>query len=327
MTERVSLVEAYDNKDVVSQIYRIRETAQGAEDKSAEAVQKADAAVAVVPVVEAAVATANAASQAAQTAAGQVTDCVKKTGSAVPQVISGTGGLQLQGDLSVGGDLTVSADGHVHMDASDIEVANMAIEKSGLKTVLSNDNGIDAPDTIVGQLDQQIVNAKRLIEEINAKLDSYAAMVRTTGNQTIEGAKLFAIPTYSRPVSVSGSLGWRKVYEVRNTSSVAYSGIIDIVVSGEKYGKFICRFKANGRPTGQILVKDSTWTTEQIRLTRTSDNTFTIWVNDNRHLASIMMCRASNNANIINNFNIPDDYDTVYPEPAAPEYADVVTLE
>lgn len=77
-------------------------------------------------------------------------NAVVKTGTEIPQVISGSGGLQVAGDVSVGGDLTVSESGHIHMDASDIEVAGMAIEKSGRTTVMSNEGGISfAEDTPV----------------------------------------------------------------------------------------------------------------------------------------------------------------------------------
>lgn len=77
-------------------------------------------------------------------------NAVVKSGTEIPQVISGSGGLQVAGDMSVGGDLTVAESGHIHMDASDIEVAGMAIEKSGRTTVMSNEGGISfAEDTPV----------------------------------------------------------------------------------------------------------------------------------------------------------------------------------
>lgn len=64
---RVSLREAYDNKDVVAQIYAIRDTAESAEDSAEQAVTTANTASehvdALVPQVEQAVENANTASE------------------------------------------------------------------------------------------------------------------------------------------------------------------------------------------------------------------------------------------------------------------------
>jgi len=64
---RVSLKEAYDNKDVVAQIYAIRDTAESAEDTAEQAVTTANTASehvdALVPQVEQAVENANTASE------------------------------------------------------------------------------------------------------------------------------------------------------------------------------------------------------------------------------------------------------------------------
>lgn len=73
---RVSLKEAYDNKDVVAQIYAIRDIAEGAEDTANNAVSTANTASehvdALVPQVEGAVQNANNASASAQTSATTV---------------------------------------------------------------------------------------------------------------------------------------------------------------------------------------------------------------------------------------------------------------
>ena len=73
---RVSLREAYDNKDVVAQIYAIRDTAESAEDTAEQAVTTANTASdhvdALVPQVEGAVANANSASASAQASAQTV---------------------------------------------------------------------------------------------------------------------------------------------------------------------------------------------------------------------------------------------------------------
>ena len=73
---RVSLKEAYDNKDVVAQIYAIRDTAESAEDSAEQAVTTANTASdhvdALVPQVEGAVENANSASASAQASAQTV---------------------------------------------------------------------------------------------------------------------------------------------------------------------------------------------------------------------------------------------------------------
>ena len=73
---RVSLKEAYDNKDVVAQIYAIRDIAEGAEDTANNAVSTANTASehvdALVPQVEGAVQNANNASASAQASAQTV---------------------------------------------------------------------------------------------------------------------------------------------------------------------------------------------------------------------------------------------------------------
>lgn len=74
---RVSLKEAYDNKDVVAQIYAIRDIAEGAEDTANNAVSTANTASehvdTLVPQVEGAVTNANNASASAQASAQTVT--------------------------------------------------------------------------------------------------------------------------------------------------------------------------------------------------------------------------------------------------------------
>lgn len=73
---RVSLKEAYDNKDVIAQIYAIRDTAESAVDTSEQAVTTANTASehvdALVPQVEGAVQNANSASASAQASAQTV---------------------------------------------------------------------------------------------------------------------------------------------------------------------------------------------------------------------------------------------------------------
>jgi len=82
---RVSLREAYDNKDVVAQIYAIRDTAESAVDTSEQAVTTANTASdhvdALVPQVEGAVANANTASASAQASAQTVAGYENRLGA------------------------------------------------------------------------------------------------------------------------------------------------------------------------------------------------------------------------------------------------------
>jgi len=82
---RVSLKEAYDNKDVVAQIYAIRDTAESAVDTSEQAVTTANTASdhvdALVPQVEGAVQNANSASASAQASAQTVAGYENRLGA------------------------------------------------------------------------------------------------------------------------------------------------------------------------------------------------------------------------------------------------------
>ena len=202
---RISLTEAYDDRSVIAKLEKMSDqvdaNTETAGNAAASAQASAEASEASRQAAETAKAgaldaqtKANAASAKAESAAAQVTDKVAKTGTTTPQVITGTGGLQVQGDLSVGGDLTVSESGSVHFDGSDMEVGGMAIEKSSTATVLSNEAGgirfkgsVTVPTTATGVKTQDAVNGQRL----QADLDAYAPMVRTSGSQNITGSKRF----------------------------------------------------------------------------------------------------------------------------------------
>ena len=95
---RISLKEAYDNKDVIAQIYAIRDTAESAVDTSEQAVTTANTASehvdALVPQVEGAVQNANSASASAQASAQTVAGYENRLGG----VETGLG--QTESDLS-----------------------------------------------------------------------------------------------------------------------------------------------------------------------------------------------------------------------------------
>jgi len=149
---RVSLKEAYDNKDVVAQIYAIRDTAESAVDTSEQAVTTANTASdhvdALVPQVEGAVESANSASASAQASAQTVAGYENRLGA----VESGLS--QTESDLNAVTLRVTTAEGNI-------------VTIQGRVTAL---------ETADGQ------NVK-----IN-RINDYA--VGLTGNQLIEGTKL-----------------------------------------------------------------------------------------------------------------------------------------
>ena len=146
---RVSLKEAYDNKDVVAQIYAIRDIAEGAEDTANGAVSTANTASehvdALVPQVEGAVQNANDASASAQASA---------------RTVAGYDGRLSALETADGQNVKISGAQNI----------------TGIKTV---------PTEATGSRSQQIANSNK----IGAELDNYASMLRTTGNQTFSGVK------------------------------------------------------------------------------------------------------------------------------------------
>lgn len=148
---RVSLKEAYDNKDVVAQIYAIRDIAEGAEGNANSALSTANTASehvdALVPQVEGAVQNANNASASAQASAQTVAGYENRLSA-------------LEG-----------------ADAQNVKLAG-AQNITGIKTV---------PTEATGTLSQQIANSAK----VGAELDNYASMLRTTGNQTKVGKLTF----------------------------------------------------------------------------------------------------------------------------------------
>lgn len=124
-----------------------------------------------------------------------------------------TAGLSLTGTTTIDGDVQIT-NGHSLAVAGDIdaaadisgetlniigqgEIAGMAIEPdSSGQTVLSNESGIrsasrviltNIPTTTTGAVDTAAVNGARLQADLNA----YQHMVRTTGDQTVYGRKTF----------------------------------------------------------------------------------------------------------------------------------------
>lgn len=156
---RVSLKEAYDNKDVVAQIYAIRDIAEGAEDTANNAVSTANTASehvdALVPQVEGAVQNANNASSSAQQSATTVAGYDTRLTTA-------------EGDI----DALQSVQGD-------------CVKKTGAAQTVTSQ--IMVPTTATGVRDTQIANGTRIQND----LDNYAPMARLSDYQVFDGIKVF----------------------------------------------------------------------------------------------------------------------------------------
>lgn len=172
---RVSLKEAYDNKDVVAQIYAIRDIAEGASDTADSAKTTADDAKTYVDnlgvQVEGAVQTANNASASAQASAQTVAGYDARL-------------TEVEGDLN-----------QAESDIDGLETGLGAVT-ARIQTAEGNIVTIQGRVTALETADGQNVK----INNINA----YA--VGLTGNQTVLGEKLFDSPS----VTIPG--GWRSTY-------------------------------------------------------------------------------------------------------------------
>ena len=166
---RVSLKEAYDNKDVVAQIYAIRDTAESAVDTSEQAVTTANTASdhvdALVPQVEGAVENANSASASAQASAQTVAGYENRLGA----VETGLGDAQ--------GDIT-AIEGNVAQIESDLNAVTLRVQTAE-DQIVTIQGRVTALETADGQ------NVK-----INA-INDYA--VGLTGNQTAHGKKSLTV--------------------------------------------------------------------------------------------------------------------------------------
>lgn len=191
--------------EIIDNLAPTVEEAEAATASAEQAIADADTAIAnansAIANANAAVSTANAASSQAQAAATTVAgfdarltaveDTAVRNRSTQVQVIDSDLQVVNGHDLAVAGDVNVAS----QVVAEGAEIAGLAIEKSGSRTVLSNEDGItvtgvttvQVPLTATGSRDTQAVNGSRLQND----LDAYEHMVRTSGAQTISGSKDF----------------------------------------------------------------------------------------------------------------------------------------
>lgn len=111
---------------------------------------------------------------------------VFKNGTATPQVISGTGGLQIAGDLAVGGDITASDNTTLHFDNVDLmEIAGMTIRKDGGITRLSNTNGLSINGLYMSDM---VSTIKTAIQSMSGPLE-VPALSANAGSLTVVNKK------------------------------------------------------------------------------------------------------------------------------------------
>lgn len=112
------------------------------------------------------------------------------------------------------------------------EVAGMSFEKSGTKTVISNDNGIESGSpvnftnvltTTTGVRDTKAANGTRIQND----LDNYAPMMRITDDQDVYGIKTFTNTLFACPTSliVQRGIGHHKVYSFGKNTTTKYLGL------------------------------------------------------------------------------------------------------
>ena len=207
---RISLKEAYDNKDVIAQIYAIRDTAESAVDTSEQAVTTANTASehvdALVPQVEQAVENANSASASAQTSA---------------QTVAG-----YENRLTV-------AEGAIDELESDVNDVTLRVTTAE-GDIVTIQGRVTALETADGQ------NVKLTGEHA---IGDYAVLL--TGNQNVKGLKSGRFAMKETTVSIpqpETSGQYRLIYTIKNVAiNTAVSGHIQVTsnLNYGYYGEFV----------------------------------------------------------------------------------------
>lgn len=220
---RVSLKEAYDNKDVVAQIYAIRDIAEGASDTADSAKTTADDAKTYVDTlgvqVEGAVVNANNASASAQASAQTVSQYDARL-------------TEVEGDLS--------------QAESDIDGLETGLNAVTVRVTTAEGDIV----TIQGR-----VTALETADGQNVKINNINAYaVGLSGNQDVYGEKKFEQISSDRLVrsmyysvgSSSTAQPWRLIYKMESPPSNTTNTILTFVYSGTRAG-------SNGGATPAIV--------------------------------------------------------------------------
>jgi hypothetical protein len=197
MPDRISVIEQYNNRDLIAQIYRIISLTESSTIVRVSTVQEGSHVTVTLEMYDGTSKTFEF------DCVGDVTTDTDQSINALKHFMMGIGitgpthidgdvrivnghYLQLAGDLNVGGDTELAGDLVVHGQS---EISGMSFEESSGKTVISNDLGIstpspfEVPTTITGARDAYAANGERVQND----LDSYVPMLRTTGNQGKRG--------------------------------------------------------------------------------------------------------------------------------------------
>lgn len=196
---RVSLKEAYDNKDVVAQIYAIRDIAEGAEDTANGAVSTANTASehvdALVPQVEGAVQNANNASASAQASAQTVTGYENRLSDVEVKITTTEGQIvTIQGRVTA---LETADAQNVKINSINDYAVGLTGNQdniTGIKTFISGILNITSGNPELRFYDDR--NKSNLIAGVgvryktgtstNASLKSYAPKINPTNNDEIQ---------------------------------------------------------------------------------------------------------------------------------------------
>ena len=235
---RVSLKEAYDNKDVVAQIYAIRDIAEGASDTADSAKTTADDAKTYVDTlgvqVEGAVQTANNASASAQASAQTVAGYDARL-------------TEVEGDLN--------------QAESDIDGLETGLGAVTLRVTAAEGNIV----TIQGR-----VTALETADGQNVKINNINAYaVGLTGNQnSIAGSKTFVKGiTHSESGNQYGFIDRRTDIDINNLSGTAYKNVLKVVDANDyNLGVLEVRGYANGTTAVFIKARNSDGTTKTVTL-------------------------------------------------------------
>ena len=181
---RISLKEAYDNKDVIAQIYAIRDTAESAVDTSEQAVTTANTASehvdVLVPQVEQAVENANQASTSAQQSAQTVAGYENRLGTVEGDVV------QLNRDVDGVTLRVTTAEGNIVTIQGRVTALETADGQNVKLSGTQNITGIKtAPLEMTGVISNQIATSQKVMNE----LDNYQPMMRLANSQTYTGTK------------------------------------------------------------------------------------------------------------------------------------------
>ena len=206
MTERVNLVDAYDNRSVIAKMVSMEERISGAEtsvEASAEAA--ASSASAAAASQTAAKTSETSAKASADTAAATLSDVVDLSSK---QTV--TGAKTFAGDTAVTGSLVTS--GNVEMAMLDIDTGKLTVGSGGSAEIhgpLTADNASNAlkvadHDSVLKGSD--VLSAKDIMTA-NGDANN---LVHRSGDEVVPGAKTFAALSVSSQLGIDSAILWFK---------------------------------------------------------------------------------------------------------------------